>query len=321
MSGSQAREGTVVVTGASGFVGSRLVALLGPERALPIVRKAAGWLPRNQVEADLLDPAFDLTGLLEGATAVVHLAGLNEVVAATDPDRALADSVVMTRRVAAAAAQAGVPRLLYVSTVHVYGEQMVPGALLEEALVPQPRSVYAISRLASEHLAATAATGGVAVAVLRLTNAVGAPADPGVDRWTLVAADLCREATLHGTLTLRSTGQQWRDFVSLSDVCGTLAGASLGPEPLVGTYNLASGRSTTVRSLAELIAQRFEAQTGTRPELRAPAPQGPDPLPYLVATSALSDAGWRLDTPLEEAVDELIGVCLDHRQELAHLHA
>jgi UDP-glucose 4-epimerase len=308
---------SVVVTGASGFVGSRLVDALGSARTRPIVRKAAPWLADSQVEADLLDPSVDLVDLMGGAAAVVHLAGQNEVVAATDPDRALADSVVMTRRVADAAARARVKRLIYVSTVHVYGAQMQPGAVLDERQVPEPRSVYAVARLASEHLAASAAAGDVDVAVLRLTNAVGAPADPGVDRWTLVAADLCREATVHGTLTLRSSGQQWRDFVSLTDVCRTLAGAAIGPTPLVGTFNLASGTSTTVRGLAELIADRHEAHTGTRPVLQAPDPDGPDPLPYHVSTERLAAEGWRLDTPLARAVDELVELCVANCARLA----
>ena len=310
------RDGAVVVTGASGFVGSRLVARLGADVARSVVRKAVTWLPDGQIEADLLDPSSDLDEVLAGAQAVVHLAGQNEVVAAQDPDQALADSVVMTRRVTEAATRTRVPRLIYVSTVHVYGEQMAPGARVTEDLVPEPRSVYAIARLASEHLAAAAHKGNVDVSVLRLSNAVGAPADPAVDRWTLVAADLCREAIQRNTLTLRSTGQQWRDFVSLADVCETLAGAATGEQPLVGTYNLASGTPTTVRGLATVIADGFEARTGTRPELHAPDPEGPDPVPYVVDTDRLSEAGWKLDTPLVEAVGELIDFCLENRGAL-----
>ena len=51
--------------------------------------------------------------------------------------------------------------------------------------------------------------------ILRLTNAVGAPADPSVDRWSLVANDLCPPGRADGRLALRSAGVQWRDFVAL----------------------------------------------------------------------------------------------------------
>lgn len=316
-----ATDRPVVVTGASGFIGSRLVEIIGPDRSRLLVRKAVPWLPGGQLETDLLDPTVDLAGMVEGAAAVVHLAGVNEVVASTEPDRALADSVVMTRRVADAAVRARVPRLVYVSTVHVYGAQMAPGARLDESVVPEPRSAYAVSRLASEHLASAAAGGGVSASVLRLTNAVGAPADPAVDRWTLVAADLCREAALHGTLTLRSSGQQWRDFVSLTDVCRTLASIVDASRDLTGTFNLGSGRSTTVRALAELIADRFEARTGKEAVLHVPGRTMPDAAPYEVVTEGLADAGWRLDTPLVEAVDELIDFCVTNRDSLGEVVA
>ena len=80
--------------------------------------------------------------------------------------------------------------------------------MLTEDLRPEPRSSYAISRLASEHVAATLAGGAADVVVLRLTNSVGAPVDPAVDRWTLVTNDLCRQGALTGRLELRSSGVQ-----------------------------------------------------------------------------------------------------------------
>lgn len=309
-------SGTVAVTGASGFIGGRLVGVLGGS-ARALVRKPVPWLAGHQIEIDLLDESADLARALHGARTVVHLAGHNEVVAAHEPDRALADSVVMASRVADAAAKAGVGRLVYLSTVHVYGVQLTPGATIDETVVPEPRAAYAIARLASEHVSMTAADAGLDVAVLRLTNAIGAPADPEVDRWTLVAQQLCREAALAGTLTLRSSGQQWRDFVGVGDVCRVLADIATAPTPLRGTFNAAAGHSATVRSLACLIAERFEQRTGARPVLHAHNPQGPEPEPYTVSTRRLGAAGYRLDTALVDAIDELVAFCLANRERLA----
>src|SRR3546814_9959550 len=62
-----------------------------------------------------------------------------------------------------------------------------------------------LARLASEHLLQS----GPDTVVLRLTNAVGAPAHPSVDRWTLVAADLCRSAVSTGSSEERRVGEGW----------------------------------------------------------------------------------------------------------------
>jgi UDP-glucose 4-epimerase len=269
-----------------------------------------------QVEIDLSSEGPELGHALEGAGCVVHLAGHNEVVASQEPDRAMAETLAAARHVARTAAEVGVPRLLYVSTVHVYGARMVDGAVLDEATTPEPTSPYAIARLASEHLMAEAAASGVEVVVLRLTNAVGAPADVAVDRWTLVASDLCRQAVRTGELVLRSSGQQWRDFISLGDVCAAVRrGAEPGAVPS-GTYNLGTGTCHTILELAGLVQDRFEARTGRRPALRTAPAEQPAPGPYTVSVDRLAAAGWRAGARLTDAVDELVAFCLDHEDAL-----
>src|SRR5204862_996025 len=132
---------------------------------------------------------------VQGVDAVVHLAGRNEVAAAADPDDAITEAATSAQRVAEAVAAAGCARVVFVSTVHVYGVRLAPGATVDEDVAPEPRHPYAIARLTAEHvLARAAATGDFALTTFRLTNAVGAPADPSVERWTLVANDLCRQA-------------------------------------------------------------------------------------------------------------------------------
>jgi UDP-glucose 4-epimerase len=196
---------------------------------------------------------------------------------------------------------------VYVSTVHVYGDRLVPGAVVDEDVPPAPRGPYAVPRLAVEHVVA----GGPDPVVLRLTNAVGAPAHAEVDRWTLVANDLCRSAVTTGELVLRSTGQQCRDFIGLADVVRCIAACTDPAAVPSGTYNLASGRPTTVRALAELVQDRFEARTGRRPPLVAPEPTGPDPEPYRVDPGRLAALGLRATQPLADSVDEIIDLCLE----------
>lgn len=301
----------VAVTGANGFLGGRVVAALGAHRARALVRTPVAWAPHEQVAIDLLSPPEAIADVLRGVGAVVHLAGHNEVVASDDPDRALGETIIASRHVAEAARLAGVARVVYVSTVHVYGDRLAPGARVDEETAPAPRSAYAVARLASEHLVGT----GTSPVVLRLTNAVGAPVHRDVSRWTLVAADLCRAAAMSGELVLRSTGQQWRDFIALDDVVRVLL-AAVDPHQLpAGTYNLSSGQPMTVRALAELVQERFEARTGTRPPLRAPAPEGRNPEPYVVDASRLASLGFTAEVPIGEAIDSIIDLCLGAPQE------
>ncbi|MDQ3292943.1 MAG: SDR family oxidoreductase [Actinomycetota bacterium] len=309
MTPSAQRSGSIAVTGATGFLGSRIIAELADRSPAALVRAPVTWLDdARQVEVDLLDPVERVAEALAGVDTVIHLAGHNEVVAAAEPDRALTETVLAGHRLVRAAARAGVGRIVYVSTVHVYGAQLVGAAVIDEEVPPAPRSIYAIARLAVEHLVAATPD----AVVLRLTNAVGAPVHPDVNRWTLVAADLCRTATSTGAVVLQSSGQQWRDFIALDDVARIVVAAT-DPEAVpAGTYNVASGRAITVRALAELVQDRVEASTGSRPVLQAPAPTGPDPAPYRVDPGRLAARGLVAEVPISDAIDDIIALCLAH---------
>jgi UDP-glucose 4-epimerase len=312
----------VVLTGASGYIGGRLIGqLLGAGWDVHgVVREATPRLGIEQTICDLSTEAAagPLAAACEGAETLIHLAGDNEVIAALEPAEALGATVVATERVSQACVEAGVRRLVYMSTVHVYGARITPAAELTEEMRVEPRSAYAISRLASEHVAAAIAGGTCEPVIFRLTNSVGAPAHPSVDRWMLVANDLCRQGALTGRLTLRSSGVQWRDFVALTDVCAALTSAARSADPVLppGTYNLGSGRPTPVRALAAMIQDAFERETGSRPELHAPEPAPAPPGPYHVSVERAARYGLRLQQPLAAAVTETVRFCLDHREEL-----
>lgn len=310
----------VLITGAGGYIGGRLVGTLRDAgwQVRALVREPAPRLGVQETDCDLANPGGALLAACEGAETVVHLAGENELVAVREPAAALSSTTAATENVSEACARAGVKRLVYMSTVHVYGERIVPGATLTEDLRPEPRSAYAISRLASEHVAASLAGQAYELVILRLTNSVGAPDDPSVDRWSLVANDLCRQGSVNGRLGLRSSGMQWRDFVPLRSVCTAIAAASRVAGPVLpgGTYNLGSGRPSTVRQLARMIQDAFERQTGERPELDAPDPEPHPPEPYYVSVDRAARHGIRLTAPLEDAVAETVRFCVEHREQL-----
>ena len=299
----------IAVTGAAGYLGGRLVAHLA-DSAVPvraIVRQRQRWLDRDGVEQ--VEGDVTAVGV---ADVVVHLAAPNEVAATRDPAGTTADAIATAHRVAAAAASRGVARLVLASTVHVYGARIVDGARLTEDLRCEPRHPYAVARLAAEHLVAgVLSETGTDLVVLRITNGVGAPADPSVDRSTLLVNDLACGAAASERLVLRTAGLQWRDFVAVADICRVAATACDPSVIPAGTYNLGSGTPRTVRTMADLVADAYEAQTGRRPPLTAPEPDGPPPEPYLVDTSRLGALGvLKNPTPIEVAVGEVVEACL-----------
>ena len=114
----------VVVTGATGNVGTALLRALAAEPAVEEIVGLARRLPEATfaktrfVEADVA--RTDLVGLFKGADAVVHLAWL--IQPSRDESVTRAVNVDGSRRVFEAAARAAVPRLIHASSVGAYAE-------------------------------------------------------------------------------------------------------------------------------------------------------------------------------------------------------
>ncbi len=127
----------VVVTGGAGFIGRAVVQRLGDrgDEIVALVRdpNRAGHLKRTGVAlvpSDLAD-ADALCATMTGASAVVHGAGSYKVgIARSERPAMWAANVEATERVLDAAIDAGVPRIVYVSTVNVLGN--THGAIVDE---------------------------------------------------------------------------------------------------------------------------------------------------------------------------------------------
>jgi UDP-glucose 4-epimerase len=278
-----------------------------------VVRSEAPWVQGSVVRVESFERDGDQA--VEGADAVVHLAGANEISARRDPVGALTSTVSASRAVAESCARSGVARLVYLSTVHVYGTALAEGAVIDEAVDPAPISTYALARLRSEE-EITSCAGATEVVILRLTNGVGPPVDPSVDRWSLVANDLCRQAVCAGSLKLATDGMQWRDFVALADVDRILLAATDRKLLRASTYNVGSGQPTRVRELADLIARLAPHLGLGAPTVEAPEATSDAPLPYRVNVERLAAAGYRPTTPLETALSDTLSFCSEYRHRL-----
>jgi len=135
---------------------------------------------------------------------------------------------------------------------------------LDEDVAPDPRNVYAATKLHQEHLCAVyGREAGVAVTALRYHNVYG----PRMPRDTPYAgvASLFRSALAGGRPPeVFEDGGQRRDFVHVADVARANVLALTSAAPVAGPLNVASGQPRTVGELAAALAG---ALAPGRPEL------------------------------------------------------
>ncbi len=276
--------------GASGLVGGRLVAALSRDGAMRVragSRIARPW-PAG-VEGIITDSGASetLASACEGVEVVVNLASMPEAACAADPKGALLVNAGGAMTLVRAAMTAGVTRFVQLSTAKVYGNN--PTGVITEETITHPASHYAIThRIAEDY-----ATLHPDAVVMRLANGFGAPVAAGAQSWDIIVNDFCRQAATTGRIVIRSDGLAWRNFIALDDVIIALRAGLVGLPK--GTYNIGARTSTTIRRMAERVAEGCEGTLGFRAHVCVGVSAetvGPVPLDY--RTDRLRNAGVSL---------------------------
>ncbi len=306
----------ILVTGGMGFVGGRVAQSLASNGDVTLTlgsrtaQENPCWLAGAQVVAMDWRSPQSLTLACDGIGTLVHLAGMNDTDCLRDPVAALEVNAVNTARLMQAAKVAGVKRVIYFSTAHVYGPSLV--GKIDEFTLPKGRHPYATSHRAAEDVVLAAANENMDSIVLRLSNGFGVPAHSAVNAWMLLMNDLCRQAVTLRSMTLRSTGLQRRDFITLKDVSRVVDHMITLPNNQIGDglFNVGSGKSSRVIDMVELIQARCTEVLGYSPEIIRPEPVQNEKSPNLdYRIDKLLSTGFTLrGNPVLE-IDETLRMC------------
>jgi nucleoside-diphosphate-sugar epimerase len=296
----------VLVSGASGLIGSRALAPLR-ERGFD-VHAVARRPPAGDSEgvswhrADLLDASERRAVVAAvGASHLLHLAWYAEPGAfwtATENAAWTSATIALAEEFAAAGGQ----RAVVAGTCAEYdwsaGAAVAAGGALREDAPAAPSTLYGVCKDATRRVVASLSEPlGVATAWGRIFFLYG----PGEDERRLVAG--VARGLVAGERVATSEGTQVRDFLHVDDVAGAFA--ALVDSDVTGAVNVASGEGVTVRHVVETLARL----TG-RPELldAGALPMRPGDPASLVADVARlrGEVGWTPRIGLEDGLRETV---------------
>ena len=222
-------------------------------------------LPRWIAVGDLAVASPDaLAAALDGASAVVHLAGRAHVMQQEpDADAAYAAAnVEATRRLAVAAVGAGVGRFVIVSSVKVHGESTAPGCPLSAGSAFSPQDAYARSKVAAEAALAAVCAGTPMVPVILRTPLMYGPGVKG--NFLALLEAVARRAWLPlGAIDNR------RDLLFVGNLAHAIAALLDADEPVAGAWMVADGRAVSTPELVRRIASALDVAPRL---LRVPLP-------------------------------------------------
>ena len=169
----------ILVTGANGFVGWPLcVELVRREWQVSAAVRSANQSLHESVIVGQIDEQTDWTEALRGRDVVIHLAARVHVMhdVSADPlEEFRRVNVAGTERLARAAAESGVKRLVYVSSIKVNGEATQGDKKFSEYDTPDPQDPYGISKWEAEQaLHRVASETGLEVVIVRPPLVYGA---------------------------------------------------------------------------------------------------------------------------------------------------
>ena len=296
----------ILITGGAGFIGSHLARRFSEQSEVTVLDDLRSGYARNLegvrcrfLQGSILDEAA-LAQAMAGAEEIYHLAAMISVPESVAKPAECAElNTEGTRCVLAAALAAGARKVVLASSAAIYGDNPTVPKL--ESMPPEPKSPYAETKLAGEHLLEEYRQAhGLGTTSLRFFNVFGPRQDPR-SAYAAAVPIFIAKALRDEPIGIHGDGGQTRDFIHVTDIVGALAYAGASKD-MAGTYNVGYGQSQSILALAREIIRL----TGSKSVIEHLPPRAGDVRHSLASTERLLAAGWKAQSSVSAGLAETI---------------
>lgn len=303
----------LLITGGAGYIGSNLLSALSDRyevicldhgRLFSEFREIIGDNIRL-VKGDLIDENL-LVELMPEVNTIIHLAGGGgNDRCMRNPAEAVMTHVYGTHLLLKTAVQYNVRRIIFASTISVYGTYKKRKVPLTEDMELRPDDLYGALKAAAEYEIRDSKFNYI---ILRLANVYGygnglhgAQSGGAINNFV--------RATCSGSdIKIFGTGKQQIDYVYVNDVCRCVNLILENPAIRNKIFNIGSQRLYSIENIANIVLKKCEEVSGFRGSLtKVMAPESKVWPDRLMSTENIRrQLDWMPRVSLEEGIYEMI---------------
>ncbi|MCJ7778200.1 MAG: NAD-dependent epimerase/dehydratase family protein [Sedimentisphaerales bacterium] len=306
---------TILVTGAAGFIGSKLSQALSTVSRRLFLLDLPGWppyIPDNAV-ADIECIQADITSshcwqsALPGVDYLFHLAALEYNRKNFDIERDLHVNAVSVYHLLECCCQNNLhPKIIFSSSANIFG--IVDKLPVNETFPANPPSLWSAHKLLAENYFRTyAQRHGIESLILRLANVYGPTADKNAQ--TSVIINKVITAALSGSgLVTYPNRNCLRDFIYIDDIISAFLYAGAADRSLFDGrfYVIGGGQSKTIAQIWQIIADKLKVYTKRNISIETDDSPKLEPLDmrqFVADYSAFRDVtGWKPKISIDEGI-------------------
>jgi UDP-glucose 4-epimerase len=245
----------ILITGGAGFVGSYLANTLCETQNKIYVLDDLSSGKKNKLNkkikffrSSILNKK-KINSILFNCDILIHLAAFVQVEESIhNPKKCISVNINGIENILSCKNIVHVKKIIFASSCSVYGDNF-KNKLSENSSL-NPTSPYAISKLVGEILIKNFSDKyKKKYIILRCFNIYGDNNENS--KYSAVISKFISESIIKNKITIHGNGKQTRDFIHIKDVVDIYA--KMIKSPISGTFNVGSGKSTTIRSIAEIL--------------------------------------------------------------------
>lgn len=300
-----------LITGAGGFIGGHLTKYLVRQgsQVYVVLRN------RSQAIEELINEEHlyykdvttsEFNDMKIKADTCIHLASANDILS-RDLEKGMNLSVVGTKRMLDYCVEHEIPNFIFFSTFQVYGTELT--GTITENTVPGPENDYGLNHLfAEQYVQMYSRKYGLNCTIVRPSNIYGVPFSNDVNRWTLVPLCFCKEIMTNGQITLKSSGKQMRNFVSLDTIAECCETIALQKRSGFHVVNLASAMNLSILEISKIVKEVYEDRYHSIAKLKIESTFPQESNCFQVELEELKSLGITPKDNTEKLKDEIHGI-------------